>query len=116
MARRQKRNLNLTPGVNRAEIRSDHMTEASPNPHNEAAVVEMPVRTDQRDLTGGENVAQTPSTREGRLDPSVGEGVTGGVADTDSMFNQADPQAKEAEPSGTGPRDTGKRSRNKKPA
>jgi hypothetical protein len=69
--------------------------EASPNPHNESNVIEMPVRTDQRQETDGENVAGTPSTREGRLHPSVGEGVGGGVADTDSMFNDADPQTEE---------------------
>ena len=65
--------------------------EASPNPHNEKNVVEMPVGTDQSDVTSG-NVGQTPSTRDGRIHPSVGEGVGGGVADTDSMFNDADPQ------------------------
>ncbi|HJT53561.1 MAG TPA: hypothetical protein VJ848_06895 [Candidatus Angelobacter sp.] len=75
-------------------------TEASPNPHNETNVVEMPIRTDQRqdtqgEDTQGENVSQSPSTTEGILHPSVGEGVGGGVADTDSMFNEADPQTEE---------------------
>lgn len=87
--------------------------EASPNPHNENKVIEMPVRTDQRRQTGGENVAGTPSTREGRLHPSVGEGVGGGVADTDSMFNEADPQSGEILSSGTKKR---RGSRKKKPA
>lgn len=68
------------------------MTEASPNPHNEADVAESPVETDHSHLTRRENVAQTPSTREGRLDPSVAEGVAGGSIDHDSMFNQADRQ------------------------
>ena len=71
-------------------------TEATPNPHNETNVIEMPVRTDQNDQTGGRNVGRTPSTVEGRLHPSVAEGVAGGVADTDSMFNDADPQASSA--------------------
>src|SRR6185312_3943531 len=75
--------------------------EASPNPHDESKVIEMPVRTDQHQETAGENVAKTPSTREGRLQPSVGEGVGGGVADTDSMFNEADPQTGEILSSGT---------------
>jgi hypothetical protein len=79
----------------------DGPTEASPNPHNETNVVEMPVRTDQREQTSGENVAQTPNTREGVLHPSVGEGIGGGVADTDSMFNEADPQTEEILSSGT---------------
>jgi len=70
-------------------------TEASPNPHNETNVVEMPIRTDQRQETQGENVSQSPSTNEAILHPSVGEGVGGGVADTDSMFNEADPQTEE---------------------
>jgi|SRR6185312_4229873 len=68
------------------------MNEASPNPHNEAHVAETPVETDHSNLTRQENVAQTPSTREGRLDPSVAEGVAGGSIDHDSMFNQADRQ------------------------
>jgi hypothetical protein len=75
------------------------MTEASPNPHNETDVTDAPVTTDHREATDGENVGQTPSTREGRIHPSVGESVGGGVADTDSMFNEADPQA-EIGPSG----------------
>ncbi len=96
-----------TPNVNEAEDQSQApgqgsgMTEASPNPHDEHNVVELPVRTDQSDETDGQNVAQTPSTREGRLHPSVAEGVAGGVADNDSMFNEADPQANEIGPSGT---------------
>lgn len=44
--------------------------EAAPNPHNETNVIEIPVRTDQS--------------------------VAGGVADMDSMFNDADPQTAEA--------------------
>ena|SRR6185312_9116810 len=72
-----------------------HMAEESPNPHNEANVIEMPISTDQSEHTSGQNIAQTPSTREGRVHPSVGESVGGGVADSDSMFNQADPQAAE---------------------
>lgn len=87
--------------------------EASPNPHNESNVIEMPIRTDQRQETGGENVARTPSTREGRLHPSVGEGVGGGVADTDSMFNNADPQTAEILSSGTKKR---RGTKKKKPA
>ena len=96
-----------TPNVNEAENQSQapgqggRMAEASPNPHNEHTITELPVRTDQSDDTAGENVAQTPSTRDGRLHPSVTEGVAGGVADHDSMFNQADPQATDMGPSGT---------------
>lgn len=87
--------------------------EVAPNPHNEANVIEMPVRTDQSDQTGGRNVGQTPSTPEGRLHPSVAEGVTGGVADTDSMFNNADPQAS---PAGASRSETARRGDRKKKA
>jgi hypothetical protein len=91
------------------------MTEASPNPHNESHVTEAPVKTDQRDETEAENIGQNPSTRDGRIHPSVGESVGGGVADTDSMFNQADPQA-EIGPSGvrTGSRAEADRKQNRK--
>jgi hypothetical protein len=88
--------------------RKQGQADASPNPHNETNVVEMPVRTDQSDSKSGGNVGQTPSTRDGRIHPSVGEGVSGGVADTDSMFNDADPQAADILSSG------GRRRHNKK--
>jgi hypothetical protein len=45
--------------------------DASPAPHGETNVVEMPIQTDQRQHTHGANVAQSPSTPEGQLDPSV---------------------------------------------
>jgi hypothetical protein len=76
------------------------MTESSPNPHNEADVQEVPVRTDRPDDAAEQNVAQTASTRDGRLHPSVAEATEGGVADHDSMFNNADPQAREVSSSG----------------
>lgn len=89
------------PNTNQSEDRPQspgqggHMTEISPNPHNEAEVNDRPVNTDQASETKGENVAQTPSTREGRMQPSVAEATEGGVADHDSMFNNADPQTRE---------------------
>lgn len=89
-----------------------HMAEESPNPHNEANVIEMPISTDQSEHTGGQNVAQTLNTRDGRLHPSVGESVGGGVADTDSMFNEADPQAAEKPDQQKKPR----RNKSRKPA
>jgi hypothetical protein len=93
------------PKVNRSEDQSQagqsgHMTESSPNPHSEMTVAEMPVRTDQAQETGKQNVAQTPSTQDGVLHPSVAEGTEGGVADHDSMFNNADPQARAISSSG----------------
>lgn len=86
------------PNVTReSEAQKPAQADATPNPHNETDVIQMPVRTEQSQQTGGRNVGQTPNTREGRLHPSVAEGVAGGVADTDSMFNDADPQASDAE-------------------
>ncbi|HET9181796.1 MAG TPA: hypothetical protein VFP59_06670 [Candidatus Angelobacter sp.] len=48
-------------------------TDETPNPHNPADVIQMPVKIDQTDQTAG------------------------GVADMDSMFNDADPQGSDAE-------------------
>ncbi|HKE31608.1 MAG TPA: hypothetical protein VKD65_07775 [Candidatus Angelobacter sp.] len=69
-----------------------HITEVHPNPHGEQQISEMPLQTDHRG-TGSENVAQNPSTRENRLNPSV----IGPLEDptTDSMFNLADQQVRE---------------------
>lgn len=119
---KQDPSANQVPDVNRTETRAQapgqggHMTEASPNPNSEQNIAETPVRTDQRDSTAARNVAASPSTREGRLHPSVAESVGGGVADTDSMFNNADPQTNEIGPSGTKARtrDNGEERRPKK--
>jgi hypothetical protein len=54
-----------------------------------------PVRTDHSEATGGHNVAQSTSTRDGALDPSVADHVSGNVRENDSMFNDADPQTPE---------------------
>jgi hypothetical protein len=48
------------------------MTESSPNPHGEGKVLQMPVRTDQKRETRGQNIAKTPNTVGGELNPSVG--------------------------------------------
>lgn len=94
------------PNVNQSEDRPQSpgqggkMTEISPNPHNEAEVTDGAVSTDQASETQGQNVAQSPSTREGRIQPSVAEATEGGVADHDSMFNNADPQTREVTSSG----------------
>jgi hypothetical protein len=47
------------------------MADSSPNPHGENKVIEMPIRTEQKRETRGQNVAHTPSTVGGRLNPSV---------------------------------------------
>jgi hypothetical protein len=48
-----------------------HPADTSPNPHGENKVIEMPIRTNQKRETTGENVAQTPNTVGGQLNPSV---------------------------------------------
>jgi hypothetical protein len=72
--------------------RSEGVAESSPNPHTEQHMADDVVETDQSVTTGAQNIAQTPSTSEGRLHPSVAEGVEGAAFDDDSMFNSADPQ------------------------
>ena len=84
--------VNRTEQQPQAPGQGGRMTEASPNPHNEATLHDSPVETDHSHRTGDANVAQTTSTPKGDLAPSVGEAVANAQADTDSMFNNADPQ------------------------
>lgn len=71
-----------------------HMADATPNPQGQQKVIEMPLRPDQQRISSS-NLAQNPSTRENRMDPSVATSMEDGGIDTDSMFNSADPQARE---------------------
>ncbi len=71
---------------------SGQMTEASPDPHSETATTDKSITTDHRGIVGKENVAQTPSTVEGQLNPSVTGAVEGGTTDHDSIFNEVAPQ------------------------
>ena len=78
-----------------AQKKSDQpeaLAESSPNPHSEQHPADDVVKTDHSDATGARNIAQTPSTKEGRLHPSVSQEVEGAAFDDDSMFNSADPQ------------------------
>jgi len=47
------------------------MSEKSPNPHGESKVLEMPIRTQQRNETSGKNIPKVPNTIGGNLNPSV---------------------------------------------
>lgn len=47
------------------------MSEKSPNPHGESKILEMPIRTQQRNETSGKNIPKTPNTVGGNLNPSV---------------------------------------------
>jgi hypothetical protein len=47
------------------------MSEKSPDPHGESKILEMPVRTQQRNETSGKNIPKVPNTIGGDLNPSV---------------------------------------------
>ena len=47
------------------------VSEKSPNPHGESKVLQMPVRTQQRNETSGKNIPKVPNTVGGNLNPSV---------------------------------------------
>lgn len=47
------------------------MSEKSPNPHGESKILEMPIRTQQRNETSGKNIPKVPNTVGGNLNPSV---------------------------------------------
>jgi hypothetical protein len=47
------------------------MSEKSPNPHGESKILEMPIRTQQRNETTGKNIPQVPNTIGGDLNRSV---------------------------------------------
>src|SRR5947209_3370684 len=89
---------NRKPNMNRKEEEPNvqgqggRMTESSPNPHGQSKVIEMPHPSQRQQ--NRKNVAQTTSTAEDLMNPSVTgpleEGHEG--LDDDSMFNSADPQ------------------------
>ncbi len=47
------------------------MSEKSPNPHGESKILQMPIRTQQRNATTGKNIPKVPNTVGGNLNPSV---------------------------------------------
>ena len=85
-------NKNVEKAEQQSQDQGGQLNEATPNPQGQTHVSDMPVRTDHGDATGGENVAQNTSTKDGVLNPSVAEHVSGNVRENDSMFNNADPQ------------------------
>ncbi len=50
---------------------SKQMSEKSPNPHGESKILQMSIRTQQRNETSGRNIPQVPNTIGGNLNPSV---------------------------------------------
>jgi len=85
-------NKNVEKAEQRTNDQGGQLREPTPNPQGQNEVAEMPVRTDHSEATGGENVAQSTSTKDGTLNPSVADHVSGKVRENDSMFNDADPQ------------------------
>ena len=77
-----------------------HAADATPNPQGQQKIIEMPLRPDQRRVTQ-QNVAQNPSTVGNRMNPSVTVSPENAIEpdrqfdDTDSMFNNADPQTRD---------------------
>lgn len=89
----KKDRINETEQGPQAPGQGGRMTEASPDPHNEAQTGERPVTTDRRKVVREQNVAQTPSTVGGQVNPSVTGAVEGGSIDHDRAFNEVTPQA-----------------------
>jgi hypothetical protein len=65
----------------RAKPAAKHLSESSPNPHGESKILQMPVKTHQRNETGGRNIPQIPNTIGGNINPSVAHEFQGRVAD-----------------------------------
>src|SRR5436305_12803231 len=55
----------------RGQKSGEAMSEKSPNPHGESKILEMPIRTQQRNATSGKNIPKVPNTVGGNLNPSV---------------------------------------------
>jgi hypothetical protein len=85
-------NKNVEKAEQQSQDQGGQLNEASPNPQGQTHVAATPVHTDHGDTTGGENVAQSTSTKDGVLNPSVADHVSGNIRENDSMFNNADPQ------------------------
>jgi hypothetical protein len=64
----------------KAKPAEKHMSESSPNPHGESKILQMPIRTHQRNETAGKNIPQVPNTVGGNLNPSVAHEFQGRVA------------------------------------
>jgi hypothetical protein len=63
----------------KAKPAAKHFSESSPNPHGESKILQMPIKTHQRNETGGKNIPQVPNTVGGNLNPSVAHEFQGRV-------------------------------------
>lgn len=55
----------------RGRLAGKEMSEKSPNPHGESKILQMPLRTQQRNETSGKNIPKVTNTVGGDLNPSV---------------------------------------------
>jgi hypothetical protein len=65
----------------KAKPAGKHFSESSPNPHGESKILQMPIRTHQRNETDSKNIPQVPNTVGGTLNPSVAHEFQRRVAD-----------------------------------
>ncbi|HEY2117224.1 MAG TPA: hypothetical protein VGJ51_19140 [Candidatus Angelobacter sp.] len=63
----------------KAKPAAKHFSESSPNPHGESKILQMPIKTNQRNETAGKNIPQVPNTVGGNLNPSVAHEFQGRV-------------------------------------
>jgi len=71
------------------------MSEKSPNPHGESKILQMPIRTQQRNETSGKNIPKVPNTVGGNLNPSVAHDFEKHVA---NPRNATDKRARAVKP------------------
>ena len=64
------------------------MSEKSPNPHGESKILQMPIRTQQRNETSGKNIPNVPNTVGGNLNPSVAHDFEKHVVNPRSATNK----------------------------
>jgi hypothetical protein len=76
------------------------MSEKSPNPHGESNILQMPVRSQQRNETSGKNIPQAPNTTGGDLNPSVAHDFEKNVVNDKNASdkNAADKTARPTKP------------------
>jgi hypothetical protein len=65
------------------------MSEKSPNPHGESKILEMPIRTQQRNETSGKNIPRVPNTIGGNLNPSVAHDFEKHVVNPEALKKNA---------------------------
>jgi hypothetical protein len=79
----------------RAKAKGKNLSESSPNPHGESKILQMPIKTHQRNETGGKNIPQVPNTIGGNYNPSVAHEFQGRAA---SDKNAADKRPRASRP------------------